>query len=500
MRQTQIFDNFSGGLDLVSSLQRVPEGFTPNAMNFRISEYGGLEKILGYEAFATADLAMHDLFYFQKADGSSKRLIAASATKWHAIDSAGNETDIRTGMTSTTDTSFVATDDLVYGLDASNDLASWDGSTLTTYAVGVNTGPPRGTILGIWNSRMYVAPAANPMRVVWSEPGEFTGTGSWPADNFVDLVAPTSSDKIVGGAVLPDALVVFGRSSAFAIYDSATGANRIVDPQLGCASRRSIVVHDGAAFGVSDDGVFRTSGSFSLEIVSRRIEPLFAEDRADLTIAAAVKFRRSMLFSYARDAATNDLTLDLDPVAGTWMSNSYPMLDAVVAKFDADDDLYFIDATDATKIRKGFSGGEFVDAPITCYYDLPPAILGGDDRILKRLHRVRVVGRGAGLQVGVRADYFSDLRLQTDLAFSIGDGIPSLWGSAIWGAATFGGDDISEGFARLPLKARRHALRFAQTGSDTLDGRNVLNSPGETFGGLGIYLAEPGFTTSTRYR
>ena len=115
-------DRFEGGLDLVSSLSTIPPGFTPNAMNFRVNERGGIDKCTGYSAFATLGANAHELTYYEQRDGSPRCLVAAEPTAWQKVASDGTVTNIRTGMTTCSATTFVQHEDYLYGLDAANNL------------------------------------------------------------------------------------------------------------------------------------------------------------------------------------------------------------------------------------------------------------------------------------------------------------------------------------------------------------------------------------------
>lgn len=511
-RQSLLIEDFAGGLDLVSSINNIPPGFTPSARNFRIAEYGGIEKVLGYSAFATIAAEAHELAYYAQKDGSPKRLIAATATDWYAIDSAGSATDIHT-VTSASNTTFVTHEDKLYGLDVSNNIAVWTGSgSATSYSPGANSGPPQGIILGVWQNRMWVAKATSgslAMRIEFSEPADPTAgfvnaTGLWPTDNYVELGGTAGqSEAIVGGVVTGDGLLVFTTSSTYLVYDT-DGKYRVVDNERGCLSRRSLAQFGDEVYGLTTDGVFATTGAFPLDIISRRVDPLFVSETPDLSSSAGIRWGRAYLSSFQRLSASagNDLTLDVSfgGQAPAIMANDYPS--ACWAKgnlqSDAGEELYFIDASDPTKIRRAFSGGSFAGSPIQCFYDLPFDNFGNEAE-LKRLHRLRLVGRG-DLRVSCRVDYqLAATGAQQTLAFpSAGDG---LWDTMLWGEGTWGGYALFEGYCQPRVRGRRIQIRFSETGSSVFPMRDNLNqSISGELGGAGVYLCEPQYTTSTRRR
>lgn len=489
-------DRFDGGLDLVSSLSAVPPNFTPDALNFRITEDGGVEKCLGYSAFATLGAAAHDLTYYEQRDGSPKCLVAAEATAWQKVAADGTVTNIRTGMTTVTETTFVQHEDYLYGLDRSNNLGRWDGATLTTFAPGVNTGPKLGIILGIWQNRMWVAPGTG-MRVEFSDPEVFTGTGSWPADQYVELGGPGTSDKIIGGVPTPDGLLVFTSNSTYLIYDDVTGANRLVDADRGCSSRKSLAVVGDTVFGVCKDGIFATQGG-RLEIVSNRIRPIFEKGNPTLSSAAGLSRFGSYWASIGQSAATNDVSFELIGDTGSLMAVQYPAHAwASGTLSDADELTFFIDASDRTKVRKAFDGGAFAGAAISCHYETALNPLS-DETHFKRLRRTRIVGRG-DIEVAVRCDY-SETNIDTDaMDFPASGG--GVWNTSLWNSATWSGYQVFEGWAHLSAVGRRFTLRLTEVSSGTSPARDAIGSAvaGQT-GAAGVYLIECSFSRTSKRR
>lgn len=487
------FSDFSGGLDLVSSLSAIPPNFTPDAKNFRLSEYGSVEKVAGYEAFATLGGNAHELAYYEQRDGSPKRLIAALATSWQHVQSDGTVTNLRTSMTSVTETTFVQHEDKIYGLDRENIMASWDGTTLTTYAVGTTTGPKKGIILGVWQNRLWTAPGTG-MRVEWSEPELFT---SWPADQYVELGGAGSSDYIVGGMPTPDGLLVFTNRSCYMIYDDASGANRLVDSERGCTSRKSLAFIDGVTYGVCRDGVFATNGG-QFDIVSPRIEPMFTKGNPGLSQSAGIAGERSYLVSMARLAATNDLTIELVRDTGSFMAFEYPAYAWARGPLSGADDMtFFIDASDRTKIRKAFSGGSFAGSDVTCYYELPLNLLGDETR-RKRFRRVRVVGRGE-LDITLRADYSTSISDSGSIMFP--DSGAAEWGSATWDTSQWAGYQLYEGWTDVAASGRTFTLRLTESSANTSAARSVVGvSTGANIGGAGIDVIEVHYTNTSKRR
>ena len=492
-------DAFQGGLDLVSSLNAIQQGSCPSAMNMRIAEYGGVEKILGYSSFATLSEAGSDMFEYKKRDGTYDRLIVSSATKVHSIDSTGVVSEINTGRTSEERTSFASYDDVLYFLGPQNVLKSWDGATLTSHATGANTGPNKGVILGVWQNRMFVAKATSGVlgtRIEWSEPGILTGVGSWPAANFVELGGPGSTERIIGAVVTPDGLIVFTTASTYLLFNSSTGANRVLDPEFGCESHRSLSYIDGMTMGVCRDGVFAVQGAQPLSIVSRKVDPLFIVEDPDTSTAAGVRWRNSYLMSY--DRGSTFLTLDIVPSLGMpVMANEYPAFCWQAMDFSGPD-LYFVDRNDRTQVRLAFSSGSFGSAPIRAHYELPAQALSTDEQ-LSRLRRVRVLGRGI-VSVGARSNY-DGFDSHSGTAAMPSTGGTGLFDTSLWDAATWVGYTLGEAFATIPCRGRRIGLRIEEFSSNVMPSRDHLGfSVGPDIGAAAIYQIEMQFNTLARRR
>lgn len=365
-------DDFSGGLDLVSDLSEVAPPFTPYAENFRVSEGGKALVGAGRDEASAGSVVSHDcgtgtagvgyygnlLDYYAalKSDGSVLALVLARQGSWQTLSftsssiSAVSRTSIRTAMStgSAVMPSFAMHNDKLYGLDPLNNIGVWDGTTLTTAVPGVDTGPPKGIILGIYDGKMFVAVAngsgALGLTIQWSEPFDATNgfintVGLWPAANTVTLGGSAESgERIVRGFATPDGLAVFTTGGLYLIYDSDTGANTLVDRNGGTRAWRSLVQDkDGTIYGVNHRGIFRTNGRQPVEYVSKRVEPLFRTgnmgDPEFSQYAAACIYDGSYWVSWTswRNSGNNEYRwgLELDLASGAIMYHSCGVGDAV---------------------------------------------------------------------------------------------------------------------------------------------------------------------------
>lgn len=501
---------FRGGLDLKTALPSIQPGFTPNSFNFSINENGGIEKIKGYEdiELSGANLPgdMQKIFSYEKSNTSYSRIITTDSDNWYSVENDGTVARIRNSMTPNSTSTFLIHDDLLYGLDDDNDFATWDGATLTTYAPGGGNGPSNGRLLGLWNGRMYVVPSTDQLRIEWSEPFDFTSATAWPADNYVILSTVGAGSKIIGGAVVGDALIVVTDSAIVRIVNPDNGANTLI-ANIGCASAKSLAVIDNVLFGMSKRGIFSTDGNSFASIISERVEPLFNNMSANLSSASGIAVNNKYFVSIGLDgigggySSENATTLEVYPsLDNAIMANSYPVTDWTVTRIDGNKDtVWMIDTIDKSLLRRAFTTNSLIDSSndpvdIECWYELAPTDLGVGDTE-KRVHSVRVTGRGADVSIGVKTDFnlstpeLSELSLDSGLG---GEWDVSLWDSVLWGGVTFSYSD-----ARLYGRGRK----FGFFVSESSGGSTVIESSGDsTLGIVSIYTIEPRFSVSRRYR
>ncbi len=510
--------NFAGGLDLRSSIPNVDIGYTPDCNNFEITEKGGLVKVLGFSNFATASEDLERIIPYQKGDGSSKVLIGVSKNKVFTYNAAGIETTIHTWPSANDgDISFAFYKDEVYIADGTNDMISWDGSTITSYPRGSSptySGPPVGHILGIWNSRMYFCPSSDKMRVEISRLGEFD---KWDENEFFNISVNSDGQAITGGIVSEGKLIVTTQDNILEVY-SSVGANRVGDTSIGCVSRKSLRAINGVVFGVSKKGVFEYSNLNTI-MATEKVEPLFLDSAPELSSSAGEHYKDRYLASYQRPT-NNYITLDIYPsFDNAVMRNDYPMFDCAISDITSTkEELFFIDSRNKKKIRKGFNTGSFLaenDArtDIKCYYETAHINMGSDLQ-LKRLYRMRVVGSG-GLFVSLKTDYQDPLKKKTSLDFVSAGGslwdiaswnkgswsaASNVWDGAIWDQTNWGGYALEEKIARITSRARIFSFYFEESGRSTGVGRNVLGQPSNEISNTALYLVEPRFVTTGRTR
>jgi hypothetical protein len=496
-RRTVSFSDFSGGLDLRTPPTEMDPRFTPSAYNWRIDGDGSLRALRGSSALG-ADLGSgvvgHDLAFYETAGGTPYGIVA-TGTKWLHWSAAGTTpgtmTDLRTGMTANTDTTFVVHNDVLYGLDPANDIATWDGTTLTSHAPSVDDGPPQGIILGIWDGRMWIRTGAGGMTIRWSEVFDATNgfvntVGMWPTANTVTLGGSAqSTEDILGGVPVADGLFVYTTAGCYLLYDSDTGFNRLVDAD-GALNRRVVVKDGDTIWGMNRKGIWRTNGSLPLEYVSGRVSRMFDEIGLSTSVGAAVVFDGSYWVTFMPLAASsaNDPRLilpgsssawrgawEVDLATGSIMFHNSFVTGSAYCVFPAQGSYSprLIRLAGDTETTAAANYGRYVRATMAgageantwAVYSLPVLV---SEREM-RLRRITVTGQDS-VSASSPAEIYGNTALRfadPDFAGLHAAGVPAdILGNLTWKRGTWGSyRGYDTGYLRAGLRGRALALAFA---------------------------------------
>jgi hypothetical protein len=549
-RQSVVFDDFSGGLDLVSDPASIAPNMTRFARNMRIMGGGSYVEIAPRNAVmqttgggSLVASGVHSIGFFPGPPSAPNDafLVVASDSKWIKIDrvadtqrfGGASSTDIRTGLTggSSSDlggpeTTFVYHGGLLYGLSPGDNIATVDSTgTDVAHAPGVNGGPPKGKILGIWDNKMftvvYPTSSTGSMTIRWSAVVDATNgfvnfANAWPTANTVTLggSATASDEYITGAAVTPDGLVVFTTKRMFLLHDSSTGANTVIDENAGVIDGRSICVRNGEIWAANQRGVFVTTGRLPAQYVTDRyLKPLFDTHPLILNVggkqssmaASIYEGRYIMNLPYGGGDGNDNLLLEIDceTKAGMVHEAVGAMRDIMTVNLRADDSqetnwdtgagdvlvgigpilyatssshhLWKIFAREADSV----TGMTFLQT--TPYYQLPYTDFGDPSRA-KRLRRASVVGRATESDIAMAFDVnYLERRVQA-AGFSANpspDFFGTLSGAIEWSPV---GADLDDGTVR-PFGRQNGIVRGVRGHSITATLYAFSDDEGQSFPG-----------------
>lgn len=181
-------------------------------INMNFVENGYLSKDTGFSLFgATETTAIHSLYNFEKKNGTSY-FIRAKGTKIQLYNSGtGLWSDTTKTITAGAKFGYVVdmAGDLLYASNGVDTVWKWDGTTFTDCA-----GIPKGNILEIYESRLYVAGVIAEPRTVYFSNAGFANFGTFTG---TDIFQPLGVDKITGLKNYYGFLIVFKEKSIWKV-------------------------------------------------------------------------------------------------------------------------------------------------------------------------------------------------------------------------------------------------------------------------------------------
>lgn len=475
-----LFEGFEGGLNLKSSQQQLAPNESPDMLNVRLDERGGVRKRLGF----TADGAM--------------AAFASNVTNAIAWDSTivvldGPRLKKRTAPgTFTTMKAFSNSDRVA--------LAIHDGDLLALHPVdrlflvpagsttpGARLGTHVGTTLAVWKTKVYIGDG-NTLR--WSGNDD---PATWPAGSFNKIIEAGEAPIVDLHVGERGSLLVFKENALHYVYDDITGAYQTISTRYGTASDLSVETLDGRTYSFCKHGIVQTDGLNEPIVLSEKVEPLFHTAQMDHTMldnVCAGIFEDKVLFSYETIGATaNDRTLELDPLTNSIVVHSIP---AAAWAFDLDNErkTWHVGAgASYRKLYESFSGGAddgaAIDSRFTTAWITLNALLDANVR--------RMIAFGSGdPRCFIRSDYEDGdgLELPIDWSSSNPKWTAAGGGGPQWGDGTDWASALIENIDQVWELGIHRAIsfRFRESSSNTLT-LPALNVDGEveTAGAWALY-------------
>src|SRR5262245_55797938 len=265
-----VVKDFQLGIHAAPDKVQVPIGASPMARNVEWRDKGGFYVRKGVGALPYGDVAKEMnvpgkvpvRFYHYVRDPSASAALTSQyilsmddGTVQVGVDAgptlgipAGTWLTIQAGGTNIVTNgspAIVAWDVNVYlsvGVISTNgvglNMTRWDGAAATRlgtafvddYAAPTGGNMPTARFLAAWQERMWVActlpqsGAMNASRIRWSHPGR---PEDWATNDYIDV--GQQGDAITGIAPMRDMLVVFKRSSTYALLGSGSSNFRVVE-------------------------------------------------------------------------------------------------------------------------------------------------------------------------------------------------------------------------------------------------------------------------------
>lgn len=277
---SQVFDDFSGGLNVQEFAHAIKDNELTVARNIRFdrkSAYkrGGWTKLVSAVVPTANNLIGVCQASWVAAGVLTRRAIATDGVTVY-WNNAGTWTNLTGAMVLTAGSdmlvSFIQMNNLLIAYDGTNSPWTWDGAAAAIAALGGT--PPIGNISVVWQNRLWWAGVKTARtRLYYSElgdPATYSGTG------YIDVPSTFDAEEITGLGVLYGNLVIFKRNSIYILQGDAP-ENFVLsktNSAVGCVSPYSVIGVGNLLYFASDKGLYAMNLSNNRQ-VSYKVEPRY---------------------------------------------------------------------------------------------------------------------------------------------------------------------------------------------------------------------------------
>lgn len=392
-----------------------------------------------YKTYYTTTGLIKNAIRYAPSSASNTTVFALADKLYKTNDSLHTVTQIVSGLTDNSDVCFTQADGKVFWVNGTDNLKSWDGTTVETIT---HTQLPVLKLAAFHKNVLWGVTVADPNKIIYSiAPAEVDSLGNqwykgYLSTNFGYFPEPKSNDPITSIRPFQDTLVVFTASKKGLIYGSnnADVQPREATGKKGAVSHKGTFADENFVYFVATDGIYRFNGSED-KIISDLIQPRF-DEIADLSKVTITKWKRQVRFYYpSPGSAYNDKCLIWHTVLEEWLEDTETYTTMGVPFTDGDDD-YEMAEVSSTKPAIYFAEVNDHDYghPLDFVYDCKCDSFGNPAK-RKRINKLYPLLEGSGgdydVQVGLDKDRqgtprYSNLSLASDGAkigqFVFGDG------------------------------------------------------------------------------
>lgn len=411
--------DFSGGLNLRDSLERVATSETPDALNMTLTTRAAARPRNGCTQAVTLPAGVAKKLHYSAA--LDKWLVQVGDTVYHRPgDLSGSWTALATFTGSSpvamTDfgTKVVIVGDALSG--TGQFIHTWDGTALVNAS-----STARGACVAVFKNRVWVGSDPGNLSRLW-----FSNIGNadvWTTGtDFVDI-REKDAEAISALAVTSAAgLLAFKRRSAYRVTDATTGAYIMIDRDSGCVGPQALASLHGITYTWGFDGLYAWDGVGRGTLVGDKLRPRFIGTGlalSDLAYITAAAHQGRVFFAYPLTVGgANTRFLELHPAdsirsdylpASAWIME-HALAQAgenKIASLAVKNDQLYAVLKDSAVMYSMLDAMPGADDGTTyeSYYKTPPLTVGG----LARLTRCRVYG-----QADAAATSTKDLRTYLD--------------------------------------------------------------------------------------
>ncbi len=478
----QFVQGFAGGLNLRDAPTELAVNESPGCWNVTLDERGGVVKRLGHTKWNTTPAAnliqdtYHSvltsrLFWYSPADGClysdegngalALRHTFTAGSRISLVDFAGKLYAVHP----------------VDGLYESTAGLTW----AATVKGGHSTNIPKGTLLAVWQNKLWVA-GADGNKLWFSAPGDATDWDTADLGGSVNVREKNDTAIVAlhGGSGFDfqsqPGLFVFKNDSTYRVIDSDTGAYITVDGMVGAAGKNAVTELYGELIILSRRGVYMTKKQSAVVPAAEKIAPLFDPSSLDDTKMAnwcvGYKGDRVYLSVTRQGSSVNDLALEFAPLYGWVAPGSNAMGVYQTLTGNSAETLLGGSPTTAGQIYQLQTGGADDTADIASWFTSKWLSLQGTHQA--RMNNLKLLGRGY-VTVTTRTDFALSGGYAEAVNFNRFAG--SRWGTATWGTDRWGGPSLEDYLDVRPRTiGRSFQIRIDETSSLTFTNPELLGT------------------------
>jgi hypothetical protein len=512
-REVVYLSDFTGGLNLTTSLQSLAPNESSDALNVDFGGRGGFVSRGGFQSqdynaalngaiFLGPTYFSNDVFLIVESDGTLHEWDGTTLT-----DTTFDLTDVAfTGETRIRMAPFTtAGTGKAYLSNCRNagviEMKTWNGATVAVLGTAWNndyTTPAAGNMplarhIANHNGYMWVADTVEsgtryPHRVRWSH---LQNPEDWAEDDYIDVDPDDDGDPITGIATFKEVLVIFKRSSVYAIYgyDRTNYTLERLSSKSGVCTCGAMSASAGVMYWFSTDGNIMGFNGHGVVPVTDKLRwwsdngkikhggahrLMWADERLFLRLEAG-SAESVNFWTFVYDPSTRSLTRYDPVVTELWHWVRIGVDGDSLFLFESDQNLYRFDR--AYSVDTVDAGAGPVNTRIDARYRTS-WITVGETATKKRWKRPRVTAAADGdttITIDVYHD-FNELDIKSRSEVDITTFGVQVWDTMNWDTNEWSGtDDDFYVFSRQPSAGSGHAVQFEFSSNDN-SGRWWVNS------------------------
>lgn len=417
-----------------------------------------------YDVYVADDEPILGMSRYYK-DGATPETLIASGTDVYK-STTGTLTSIVSSLSSSaTNYRWAEANDLQFFVNGYDVPKKYNGSTVSD----LGGTPGVSTHCVMHGNRLWLVPAADPNKVIWSD---ITDYETYESTSFRYIPAPKTGDPITALVSYQGNLVASTRMGKHVVYGSSEDDfyMRKSSGSKGIISQEAQCIIGNYLYFMSDDGVYRYDGSSDVQIS----EPILP-DIHGITDKSTVRFvgwKDKLRIYYKDDATENNKMLLYDTVlrqwskdTGTFTSYAYPYME------DSTDPASEVKLIEASSLVTGAYFAEVQDSDVgkpidfnfwTKYFHM------GSPMVRKRIKRFYPIMRAQseGFEFTMKVDR-DERGTPIDLTPIDMQAEGPVWGDFVWGEATWGSRTRVDPRIPVPGSATSFQFRFEQEGVNT---------------------------------